>query len=181
MHVGAKKVAVAGLLAAFVVVMMVLSSVIETNTLFLIAAASFCVGIAVREWGLGLGFGFYVSCIILNFFVVPNKLYCITFAGMGLYIWLSEVLWEKIAATGKMRFRTVALWIGKYLIFNLLYVPALFFAPQLLFSGKMNGLAAILFLLLGQAAFFLYDVAYRYVQSRIWGKIRRTLLDYKGK
>ena len=181
MHVGAKKVAVAGLLAAFTVVMMILSSVIETNTLFLIAAASFCVGISVREWGLGLGFGFLVSCVILNFLIAPNKLYCITFAGMGLYIWLSELLWERIAATGKMPFRTGVLWVGKFLIFNLLYVPTLFLAPQLLFSGKINGLAAMIFLILGQVAFFIYDMAYTYVQSRIWGKMRKIVFDNKGK
>ena len=61
MHVKAKKVATAGLLVAFTVVMIILSSLIETNTLFLIAAASFCVGIAIREWGVWFGFAFLIA------------------------------------------------------------------------------------------------------------------------
>ena len=63
MHVGAKKMATAGLLVAFSVVMMLLSSVIESSSLFFIAAASFCVGIAVREWGLRLGFAFLIASV----------------------------------------------------------------------------------------------------------------------
>ena len=49
MHVEAKKMATAGLLVAFSVIMMILSSVIESSSLFFIAAASFCIGSVVRE------------------------------------------------------------------------------------------------------------------------------------
>ena len=45
MHVNAKKMAFTGVLAAFAVILLVLSAVIETSSLFLIAAAAFCVGI----------------------------------------------------------------------------------------------------------------------------------------
>ena len=177
MHVGAKKVAMAGLLVAFAVVLIVLSSVIETNSLFLIAAASFCVGIAVREWGLWFGFAFLVAAVALNLVLAPNKFFCVTFAGMGLYIWLSEMLWEKIATKAKLSYRTVWLWIGKYVIFNAMYIPVLFFIPQLIFTGKMNGLAAFAWLLMGQILFFIYDVAYRYFQAQIWGRLRKRFIE----
>lgn len=42
MHVKAKTMAFSGLLLALTVIFMVLGSVIETSTLFLLAAASFC-------------------------------------------------------------------------------------------------------------------------------------------
>ena len=45
MHVKAKQIAFGGLLLAVTVVCMALGSVIETNTLFLLAAAAFGVGI----------------------------------------------------------------------------------------------------------------------------------------
>ena len=54
MHVNARKIALSGVLAAFAVVLIVLGSIFETSTLFLLAAAAFCVGIVVREWGGGL-------------------------------------------------------------------------------------------------------------------------------
>ena len=52
MHVKAKTMAFGGLLLALTVVFMALGSIIETSTLFLLAAASFFVGIVVREFGL---------------------------------------------------------------------------------------------------------------------------------
>ena len=78
MHVSGKKIAISGLLVAFSAVMLILSSVIETNSLFLIAAASFCVGIAIREWGIRFGMGFLIASTLVNVFVAPNKFYCLT-------------------------------------------------------------------------------------------------------
>ena len=57
MHVKAKKMAFGGLFLALVVCMS-LGSVIETNTLFLLAAASFFVGIVIREFGMKAGAAF---------------------------------------------------------------------------------------------------------------------------
>ena len=176
MHVKGKKIAMAGLLVALTVVMLVLSSVIETNSFFLIAAASFCVGIAVREWGIGFGAAFLLASAMINLFVAPNKFYCITFAGMGIYLCASEFLWDRIAAASRLCHRNAILWIGKYLIFNLMYVPVVFLAPQFIFTGKMNGLAAAMLLVVGQAVLFVYDQAHRYFEVYIWGKMRKKLI-----
>lgn len=176
MHVGAKKMATAGLLVAFSVIMMLLSSVVETSSLFFIGAASFCVGIAVREWGLKMGFAFLIASVGLNFLVVPSKLYCFTLAGMCVYIWMAEWLWNRLAECQKIKNRMVMLWVGKYVVFNLLYVPTLLFAPRLLFTGKINGISAIILLLFGQVVLYIYDMAYRYFQARVWGRLRGKLL-----
>lgn len=179
MHVKAKKMATAGLLVAFSVVMLILSSVIETSSLFFIAAASFCVGIAICEWGIRFGFGFLVASIILNLLLAPNKLYCITFGGMGLYLLFSEMLWEWIASKRVMSHRTVILWVGKYLIFNLIYLPILWFMPSLVFTKDITGGLEIILLLAGQVVLFVYDVAYRYFQSNVWGRLRTRLIEDK--
>ena len=55
MHVKAKKMAFGGLLLALTVICMILGSVIETGTLFLLGAASFFVGIIFREFGRRTG------------------------------------------------------------------------------------------------------------------------------
>ena len=55
MHVSGKKMAFSGLLLALTIVLMVLSGVFQFNTLFLLGAASFFVGIMIREFGLKLG------------------------------------------------------------------------------------------------------------------------------
>ena len=90
MHVKAKTMAFSGLLLALTVIFMVLGSVIETSTLFLLAAASFFVGIIIREFGLRIGAAFYAAGVILGFITAPNKFYVFTFAAMGLYIWGRE-------------------------------------------------------------------------------------------
>ena len=75
MHVKAKTMAFSGLLLALTVIFMVLGSVIETSTLFLLAAASFFVGIIIREFGLRIGAAFYAAGVILGFITAPNKFY----------------------------------------------------------------------------------------------------------
>ena len=85
MHVKAKTMAFGGLLLALSVVFMALGSIIETSTLFLLAAASFFVGIVVREFGLRAGAAFYIAAVLLGFITAPNKFYVITFAAMGFY------------------------------------------------------------------------------------------------
>ena len=176
MHVSGKKIAISGLLVAFSVVMLILSSVIETNSFFLIAAASFCVGFAIREWGMRFGMGFLIASTLVNVFVAPNKFYCLTFAGMGVYLLFSEYLWNKIAAKADMKSRTRTLWIGKYVIFNCIYVPTLLFFQELLFVKKVEGILLAVFWLVGQIALFVYDRVYIYFQGVIWGKFRMKLM-----
>ena len=51
MHLNTKKIAFAGVMLALTEVGIALGSVIETNTLFLLAAASFFVGIVIEKRG----------------------------------------------------------------------------------------------------------------------------------
>ena len=73
MHVKARTLAFGGLLLALTVVFMALGSIIETSTLFLLAAASYFVGIVVREFGLRAGAAFYIAAVLLGFITAPNK------------------------------------------------------------------------------------------------------------
>ena len=69
MHVKGKMMAFCGLFIALSVVCMSLGSVIETNTLFLLAAASFFVGIVIREFGMRTGGAFYVADVLLGLLI----------------------------------------------------------------------------------------------------------------
>ncbi len=79
MHIKAKKMAFGGLLLALSVICMILGSVIETGTLFLLAAASFFVGIIFREFGRKTAAAFYVAGVLLGLILAPNKLYVATY------------------------------------------------------------------------------------------------------
>ena len=93
MHLKTKKLAFSGIALALCIIFMVLGSVIESNTLALLALASFSVGIITCEFGVRYGVAYLAAAIILGFLIAPNKFYCLTFATMGLYILLDEVLW----------------------------------------------------------------------------------------
>ena len=74
MHVKARMTAFSGLLLALSVVCMALGSVIETNTLFLLAAASYFVGIIIREFGMKAGVAFYLEYMVFNLMYIPMVL-----------------------------------------------------------------------------------------------------------
>lgn len=170
MHVGAKKLATLGVLAAFSVLLIVLGAIIETSTLFFICGASFCVGIAIREWGVCYGFSFLVATTLVGLLVAPNKMYCVTFAGMGIYLCFAEILWNKFGN------KKVLLWCGKYIAFNLMYIPTLIFLPQLLIAKEMPNSFLFIAWGAGQLGLFIYDKAHDYFQIFVWNKLRKYLL-----
>lgn len=177
MHVKkSKQIAIAGLLAAVAAVLMILSSVVETSSIFFIAGASYMVGIVIREWGNRAGLGFWIASTIVNFIVAPNKFYCVTYLAMGLYILLSEILWEKIAESGYLTYRMSLLWLGKFAIFNLMFVPTVLFLQELIFLRFLETWQMLLVAFIGQVALIIYDNGYRYFQGAIWGRIRIKLM-----
>ena len=176
MHVNAKNMAVGGLLLALSVVCMILGSVIETNTLFLLAAASYFVGIIIREMGLRTGAAFYLAANLLGFIVAPNKFYVLSFAAMGFYILAVEVIFVLL---GKMKGtvnRKALFWGLKYLVFNVMYIPMLLFFQQILFGKSLTGMWMFGVIAAGQIGLWIYDRAYEYVQAHLWGKMRGRLL-----
>ena len=167
MHVKAKTVALGGLLLALTIVFMALGSVIETSTLFLLAAASFFVGIVIREFGLAAGGAFYLAAVLLGFFVAPNKFYVLTFAAMGFYILGIEAVWRWLSKRHGMQKRHLIFWIAKYVVI-------LF--RDMLFAQAVSDTMLLVVIAGGQIGLFVYDRAYDYVQAQIWGKMRGRFL-----
>ena len=176
MLLNAKKLSFLSLLLALAVILVILSGILEFNTLFLLALASFGAGIAIRECGLRIGFGFYIASILLSFFLAPNKFYCITFAAMGFYLVVAEFTFNKlIHVNWNMTKRSVFLWSIKFFTFNLMYIPILLFLPKLFYQGENKKELLALFLLGGQAVFVIYDKAYDYFQKYVWSRVRGKL------
>ena len=176
MHVKPRIVALAGLLTAFVAILLELSSVIESNSLFLIAAASFCVGIVIREWGIWSGMSFLVASFILCLLITPNKFYCITYAVMGVYLVMSELLWRWIAGKQGIKRQEMLFWLGRYVLFNCVYIPAVLFFQEILFSKSVSDMLLLGCILAGQIVLLIYEKAYVYFQAMVWGRLRNKLL-----
>lgn len=172
MHVKAGRVAFGGLMLAVTVLCMYLGSVIESSTLFLLAAASFFVGIIIRESGLTSGIAFYIAGVILGFFVAPNKLYVVTYAAMGLYIWLAEGAYQMIGKLCHSEKKKIWFWVIKYIAFNVMYIPILIFFQQLLFGRKLSGMVFAGVIIGGQIGLFVFDRSYEYFQRHVWSRFR---------
>lgn len=164
-----------GLLLAVTLILIILSGVFEFNTLFLLAAASFSVGIAFREYGVSLGVGFYIASIILGLILAPNKFYMVTYAAMGLYIVCRELAWTLLDKAKNKRKPIIVYGLLKYIIFNMIYIPIIIFMPKFIYHGTINTGLTIVFIMGGQVGLFVFDKVYDYFQIRIWSKIRSRL------
>ena len=176
MHVKAKQMAFGGGLLAVSVVCMALGSIIETNTLFLLAAAAFFVGIVIREFGLRTGLAFYLATVLLGFLIAPNKFYVVTFAAMAFYILGIEAVWMWLAKRTQMKNRMMWYRIAKYVIFNLVFLPCLFGMRSFLFQTAVSNRMLLWTALAGQIAILIYDKAYQYVQGSLWERWRKRIL-----
>ena len=175
MLLNSKKLAFMGLMLAFDIILIVLSGTLEFNTLFLLAGASFCIGIAIRESNIRIGLGFYIASLLLGFLLAPNKLYCVTYAAFGLYLLIIEFTYDKLIIIGDIKKRKRLFWILKYTIFNCMFLPMLYLLPKLFYRGELSPVLIAGMLLGGQAILYIYDKAYLYFQTHIWGRFRGRL------
>ena len=96
---------------------------------------------------------------------------------MGFYIVAVEFIWRKMGNLSARYRKKQVFWVMKYLIFNLIYLPALLFFQELLFSRKLSAPLLIGAFLAGQIGLLIYDKAYEYVQGHIWTRMRGRFLN----
>lgn len=144
-----KDVAYLGVLLGLNQLFIILSSVIETNTIILFAAAALVVGIIIVEFGGKSGFLFYVSSCILGFFLTFNKIELITYIlFFGLYSVIKHLLEVKIS-------NKVILYSSKFLYFNIALI-AMYFTVKLFIPFNLKW-----WMILGaQLLFVIYDYAF---------------------
>lgn len=175
MHVAAKRIAVLGLSMALAIILIVLSGIIEVNTFFLLAAASFFTGIAIYEFGVGSGAAFCAGSVLLGFILAPNKFYVITYFGLSFYILAVEFVWKVLFKQNYSKKNRSIVLVLKFVLFNILYIPVLWFFPSMLLTVKMSTPMFLLLLLGGQLILLVYDKAYEYFMVHYWIKFRRRL------
>ena len=108
--------------------------------------------------------------------VSPQKMYCVTFAAMGIYLLLAEAGWEALAKAERIQKKKIILWVWKYLVFNSMFLPALYFFPSLLVAKKMTKTLFFVMAAAGQAGIFIFDRAYIYFQAEVWGRLRGKVM-----
>ena len=172
MHVGARKIAFGGLLLAVTEICMLLGSVIETSTLFLLAAASYFIGVFIRETNRLSGVAFYLAGVLLGFLLTPNKFYVASYGAMGLYILVVELTWPLFGRLEGEKRRLRLFWLTKFLAFQGIYFGALLAFGSLILTVELTTPLAVALVVGGEVGWFVYDRAYAYFQRQVWGRIR---------
>ena len=168
MLLNARQMAYLGLLLAICEVLLYLSAVISVNTLALLFLAACCVGIACILSSPGKGGVFFLASLVLGFLIIPNRLYLLTYAGLGIYILILEGLQPRML----MKYPVWSIWAVKLGVFNVVYIPILFLAPQLIYSGDLPAWMILGLILIGNAIIVLFDSLYLRLEGKFGARIQ---------
>jgi len=162
-----KNVAYLGVLLGLNQLFIILSSVIETNTLIIFAAAALIVGVVIVEFGGKSGALFYVASCILGFLLTFNKVEIITYIlFFGIYS-IIKYLIEKKALN-----KVVEIAV-KFIYFNISLL-IMYFVVKMFITIQLYW-----WMILGvQILFLIYDYAFtifiNYYMTNIRPKIKRN-------
>ncbi len=167
MHVKSKEIAWGGIMMALAAILIALSGVIESSSLFLLAAASFLTGMVERRISIKASILFMAGAFLVGFFIAPQKLYCFTFAGFSVYVALAEFF--------RKRNGGVAVWIAKGACYHILLATALVLIKYFFgfdtygILGRLGGVTAFSFIIAAAAAealWIIFDRAYIFFMNR---------------
>lgn len=181
MHLKSKQVAWCGIIMAFTVILQIASGIIETSSLFLLAAASFLAGCVERKFGTVTALGFSIGAFILGVILAPQKLYCFTFAGFCVYVLVAEYFRQKDrqAANAGKTFRKSTEYIIKGILYHIMLIAALVISftvtgLDVIFSKNMiekaKDMPVFIIIILGalcaEFLWLVFDRAYIFFQDR---------------
>ena len=169
MHVTSKEMAMLGTLAGLCVLFICLGSILESNTLFLLGAAPLCFGAALKDYGFRLGGGFLAATMALSLLLSGNKLYCLTYLGMCVYLMIRMFVFK-----GRMQ-RGIKEALC-YAAFNIMYIPVIILAPKLVFHGTFNSLLFLFFIVGGQIVLFIYNYVLNWFLYTGWIQFKKRFL-----
>lgn len=120
MLLNSKKIAFLGVLLAANQIIIMLSSVFQTNTLFFFGVAALIICIVVIEFNLTSGITFYIASSILAFILAPNKIQIVTYIGFfGSYSIMKYIIESTI---NKKNLSVIIEYLLKLIYFNIAIV-----------------------------------------------------------
>lgn len=197
LHIKSKEIAWSGIMMAIGIILIILASVIESSSLFLLAASSFICGLVQRKFSVKISILFTIGTFILGMILAPNKLYCFTFLGFSVYIVAAEIFRERLeklyregnekeAEKLKKISFAVKLVLYHFLLAIAVVSIKLFFGLKFsdilsvsLFDNKVNFVKSptiiiILCIIAAEILWILFDKAYIFFQNRYGGLIIRN-------
>ncbi len=166
-----RKIALSGVLTAFIVITLVVESIVPTGRLGFYVLAAFILSVVLLEAGVSWGWGAYAASCAVGFLLVPEKLNILPYiVFFGIY----TLLKYHIESIRKPWLEIVL----KLAAFNLFLWPAWSivktFLPEALTQGWGVWLAGIVL----QVVFLLYDFLFtawiRYYFEKIAPRVRKA-------
>ena len=150
-----KQLTFCAMLVALGVIFLGIGALLEVLDISMSVIASFCVIIAVIEYGKAAPWTVYAAISVLSFLLIPNKLPAIFFT---LFFGFYPIIKEKLERKNK-----VIRWILKELIFNVCLAIIITIYMLLFFQGVDIAIPLpwiiVIAVLLCEAVFILYDIA----------------------
>ena len=152
----AGRMAFLGLLLALNQLFIILSAVLDVSSLSFLAVAAFLIGLAIFETSLGSGVAFFTASCLLGLILCPNPLYILSYAVMGVYVFIKEIMERKLGG----RFSRWSLLLFKLIAFNIYFIPLLLLFPQILLEAGEGRHMLIAIWAVSQVAVILCDYLY---------------------
>lgn len=159
------KIAVAAMLSALGVVVLAVGSLVEVMDLTMVAIASIFVFFAVIELGRPYPLLIYAVTAILSLLLLPNQFASVLYLLFGgIYPVLKEMLEKR---------KGIISWVGKAVYFNAV-LTAIILVSMYLLHVEDTGFTVVYYLL-GNITFFLYDVAMTKLITLYFFRLRARL------
>lgn len=152
-----KQLTVSAMLVALGVIFLGIGSLLEVLDISMAVIASFCVIIAIIEYGKGTPWMVYAAISVLSFLLIPNKLPAIFFT---LFFGFYPIIKEKLEGKNK-----IIRWVLKELIFNVCLAIIMLIYFLLFFQGLSLSIplslpwVIVIAVILCEGIFILYDIA----------------------
>lgn len=180
LHVKSKQVAWCGIIMAITVILQIFAGIIETSSLFLLAAASFLAGCVERKFGVKTAICFSIGACLLGFILAPQKLYCFTFVGFCIYVLVAEFFRGKSLTDSAFSIKKHGTqYLIKGILYHLLLIAALFMSfkitgMEIIFSAdsmdRLKNMPVFVIAAIGifcaEVLWFVFDKAYIFFQER---------------
>lgn len=173
-----KKIAYLGILLAINQIILILSTVFVSNTLFIFALAAIIIGVVIIEFNLSTGVTFYIASSILSLILVPDKLQIITYiAFFGIY----SIVKYLIEMLVNRKFLSVIIeFILKIAFFNIVLLIYYFALSQFVNIIQIDLGSNWLLIILAEAFFIAYDYFLGYFLHVYANNIKPRLKKYLG-
>ncbi len=157
---------------ALAVIFIVLAAVIESSSMYFLAAASFLGGLVQRRFGMRISATFIFGTTLLGLIVAPQKLYCATFFGFCVYVAIAEYFRKKATPPLKS-------WLVKGIAYHIMLIVALIIINGLFgleevvkaslvgeTFGKMPAVVVMIGVVTAEFAWIVFDRAYVFFQNK---------------